>query len=143
MWWEGRGWPVHRLTYNLLVRPLSEWEVADHLCCIRLCCNPAHIEPVSGAENARRGNRARRSETCGRGHLLTPDNTYTYQYAHRVFRQCKECVKVRQHTPEWRQRQRELSSKPERRARKADYWQAYAERRRVAASPTVERPSLF
>jgi len=33
--------------------------VSDHLCHVRRCVNPAHIEPVSRFENARRGDRTR------------------------------------------------------------------------------------
>lgn len=31
----------------------------DHLCRVRCCCNPSHLEPVTRAENIRRGLRAK------------------------------------------------------------------------------------
>ncbi|MGH9151353.1 MAG: HNH endonuclease [Acidimicrobiales bacterium] len=33
----------------------------DHLCRDRRCVNPAHLEPVTVAENLRRGHRARKA----------------------------------------------------------------------------------
>jgi hypothetical protein len=46
---------VHRDVYEQLVGPIPEGLVLDHLCRNRSCCNPAHLEPVTTAENVRRG----------------------------------------------------------------------------------------
>lgn len=46
---------AHRLMYEVLTGPIPDGLVVDHLCRITACCNPAHLEPVTQAENIRRG----------------------------------------------------------------------------------------
>ena len=55
---------AHRFAYELLVGPIPEGLVIDHLCRVRLCVNPAHLEPVTAEENIRRGWRDRMAERC-------------------------------------------------------------------------------
>lgn len=55
--------------------------VIDHLCRVRLCVNPSHLEAVTNLENLRRGagyglQNGMRSK-CINGHRYTPKNTYT------------------------------------------------------------------
>lgn len=45
---------AHRVAYKLLVGPIPEGLVLDHLCENRGCVNPAHLEPVTNRENLRR-----------------------------------------------------------------------------------------
>lgn len=52
--WQGRVIGVHRMAYFLLVGPLKEGLVLDHLCSTNACVNPKHLEPVSRSENTRR-----------------------------------------------------------------------------------------
>lgn len=50
---------AHRMAYELLVGPIPEGLTIDHLCRVRHCVNPDHLEPVTMKENARRGVLAR------------------------------------------------------------------------------------
>ncbi len=90
----------HRVVYQLLVGDPGEGLELDHLCRVPACCNPTHLEPVTHAENVRRGasgevQRARFAELqfCRRGHPLEGDNLYlTMQRNGRwINRQCRAC----------------------------------------------------
>lgn len=45
---------AHRVAYELFVGPIPAGLDIDHLCTVRACCNPAHLEPVTRKENIRR-----------------------------------------------------------------------------------------
>ena len=86
---------AHRVTYERLVGPVPEGLDLDHLCRNRACCNPAHLEPVTRSENARRGARWDvRPTHCKNGHEFTPENTYQKQKQ----RVCRACHNARQRT---------------------------------------------
>lgn len=74
---------AHRVSYEVYVGPIPEGLALDHLCRVRRCINPAHLEPVTQAENNRR---ARKSE-CINGHPFNSENTG--MRAGR--RYCKQC----------------------------------------------------
>ncbi len=58
---EGRYRMVnaHRYVYELTVGLVPDGLVLDHLCETPLCCNPAHLRPVTNGENIRRGYAAK------------------------------------------------------------------------------------
>ena len=78
---------AHRFAFEVLVGPIPDGLVLDHLCRNRSCCNPAHLEPVTLAENTRRGGNAIKT-ACKRGHEFSDENTYRDA---RGRRQCKAC----------------------------------------------------
>lgn len=101
---------AHRYAWELDRGPLDPALTIDHLCHTnhptcqavddcphRRCCNPAHMEPVTFAENSRRANEGRGGQAthCKQGHEFTEANTYVYGNA-RKCRQChKECEQRR------------------------------------------------
>lgn len=61
----GRTRYAHRVAYEEFLGPLDERLVVDHLCGNRRCVNPDHLEQVTLAENARRGQFRRRARERG------------------------------------------------------------------------------
>lgn len=89
---------AHRVAYELLVGPIPEDLDLDHLCRVRNCVNPAHLEPVTSTENTIRGWRSRGQEVgkCINGHEKTPDNTYVVpRTGVKVCRICKRAATQR------------------------------------------------
>lgn len=86
---------VHRSVYEELVGPIPEGLEPDHLCRIRHCCNPAHQELVTHAENVRRGRSGSpQSErtTCPAGHAYDESNTrWSTRSGGRRYRVCRAC----------------------------------------------------
>lgn len=44
----------HRVAYELFIEPIPEGMTIDHLCRVRNCVNPDHLEVVTLKENCRR-----------------------------------------------------------------------------------------
>lgn len=93
---EGRGHNIrpHRFAYQQVRGPIPDGLELDHLCKNTLCCNPAHLEPVTGAENKRRGDsfsgvNARKTH-CLRGHPLAGANVRINPRGSRV---CVACAR--------------------------------------------------
>lgn len=79
----------HIIAYTLAKGPVPEGKELDHLCRVRHCCNPDHLEPVTHQVNCARSpihpffnpeiraQYRRPPQThCKRGHELTPENRH-------------------------------------------------------------------
>lgn len=67
---------AHRWAYESLVGPIGSGLHLDHLCRIPSCVNPDHLEPVTVAENTRRGLHGVLRTRCSKGHALIEGNVY-------------------------------------------------------------------
>jgi hypothetical protein len=91
---------VHRYVYQLLRSvTLTYDQTIDHLCRVKLCCNPEHLEVVSRGENVLRGigisaNNARKTH-CVRNHPFSPENTYITPNGRRQCRTCGIIIRQR------------------------------------------------
>lgn len=45
---------AHRVSFETFIGPIPEGLTIDHLCRVRACINPGHMEPVTLSENVRR-----------------------------------------------------------------------------------------
>lgn len=84
---------VHRYVYDKLVGPIPEGLTLDHLCRVRCCVNPNHLEPVPREENWRRGERNQytRKTHCPQGHPYSGHNLVVYYRDGKPIRYCRIC----------------------------------------------------
>jgi hypothetical protein len=122
--WNGRTAKAHRAVFGLLVGQVPpDLPELDHTChrpeiCAagdacphRPCVNPAHLEPVTSAENMRRArlnHRGRQVTHCPQGHAYDEKNTLLRRGANGLRRDCRACSRERNRwanlTPEQQER---------------------------------------
>lgn len=108
--WDGsahRYVSAHCKIFEWISGPVPTGLELDHICRIRQCCNPAHLEPVTRLENLRRAgaldrlrafSKSRQERThCGRGHELNSENL-------RIFNGKRHCMACRRETYAQRKR---------------------------------------
>jgi hypothetical protein len=84
---------AHRYAYTLLVGPIPEGKQLDHLCRVRHCVRPSHLEPVTVRQNLMRGqthaaHNAAKTH-CPKGHPYDAANTWRDGKGKRVCLICK------------------------------------------------------
>ena len=87
---------VHVLSYELHIGSVPQGLELDHLCRVRNCINPAHLDPVTHAENMRRspfqGVIQKAKTHCPQGHPYDGENLYINSNR----RHCKICMRIRE-----------------------------------------------
>jgi hypothetical protein len=85
---SGDTWLAHRWAYEQWVGPIPKGLTIDHLCRVRNCVNPDHMEPVPPGVNTLRGDtfQARNAAKthCPKGHEY-------YVVNDRGWRRCRTC----------------------------------------------------
>jgi hypothetical protein len=87
---------VHRIAWEMLRWPVPDGLSLDHLCRVRHCVRPSHLEPVDHRTNVLRGEgisavNAQKTH-CTHGHEFTPENTMLRR---RGGRDCRVCHQER------------------------------------------------
>lgn len=101
---------AHRLVYKSIKGEFEKHLEIDHLCRVRRCVNPDHLEPVTRSENHRRGlaagflGRIHAAKThCPRGHEYNEDNTsIRHGKDGHTRRICRECGRLKNSIGAWR-----------------------------------------
>jgi hypothetical protein len=91
----GKYYYLHRLVWETTKgQAIPEGMELDHLCRNRACCNPAHLEPVTGKVNTLRSEGVTavnaRKATCDMGHPLIASNLYRRPNGGRRCRFCNK-----------------------------------------------------
>ncbi len=88
---DGVLWMAHRAVYFLIKGSIRRDLQIDHLCRVRRCVNPDHMEQVTMLENIARGyagEHHRLKDECPHGHPYSGDNLYL---SPRGMRECRAC----------------------------------------------------
>lgn len=83
---------AHRYSLHISGVEIGEGLHVDHLCRVRRCVRPDHLEPVTQAENIRRGVPFRKVKThCPQGHAFA-DHGFTNSAGNQ---ECRACRRMR------------------------------------------------
>ena len=92
--------PAHQIAYEVFRGPIPDGLVLDHLCRVRCCVNPDHLEAVTNEENLKRGIRdagnkaacakARAKTHCKHGHQYTDETTLRDKNGNRFCSICRK-----------------------------------------------------
>jgi len=92
----GKTHYAHRISYALAYGAIPTELQLDHLCRVRHCVAPDHLEPVTGRVNVLRGQTpaaANAAKThCPRDHAYDEENTYVDAKGRR---NCRACARER------------------------------------------------
>lgn len=89
---NGQTAMAHRASYEAFVGPIPDGLHIDHLCKVRSCVNPGHLEPVTPAENAARSPKPITLQShCKHGHPFIGENLI-WKGKQRACRECSRRV---------------------------------------------------
>lgn len=95
-WFDGRLVKAHRFAHELVNGEIPEGYEVDHLCEVRACVRPDHLEAVTKQENMRRRlNAQAKKVTCPKGHPYSGENLYVAPQGDRHCRTCRRANKQR------------------------------------------------
>lgn len=87
---------VHRMSYEAFIDEIPDGLEIDHLCRVKICCNPDHLEVVTTQENTRRRDVAHQTDRyCRNGHRRTKENTYITPDGYRACGVCRTAAQRR------------------------------------------------
>ena len=93
----GRLMKAHRLSFFLHRGAIPIGKEPDHLCRVRRCVHPYHLEPVTHRENMMRGNSLQAHNAnkaqCEHGHPFDEEDT-RFNGPHK-YRSCRTCDRLR------------------------------------------------
>jgi hypothetical protein len=103
---------AHRYAYELLVDPIPDGLVIDHLCRNPSCVRPSHLEPVTTRENVLRGTSPSAKNVdkthCPQGHPYDEANT---EYPMPGERRCITCRRAERRSYMARRRAQERAER--------------------------------
>ncbi len=103
---------AHRLVYEKERGKIESGFQIDHLCKVKSCVNPDHLEPVTQQENIRRSEAVSiingRKTHCPSGHPYNQENTYLDKNNQRY---CMVCKRERQSSATYKAVEREHKMK--------------------------------
>ena len=96
-WLEGRRMVAHRWPFESINGPVPKGLELDHLCRVRACVRPSHLEAVSHRTNIIRGASNELAKThCPQGHPYSGANLVTRRGQNgRLKRTCRSCGRRR------------------------------------------------
>jgi hypothetical protein len=91
---------AHRLSYEHYVGEITANNQVDHICSVKHCVNPDHLQQVNGADNQSRASIRKENYNsakthCKNGHEFTEENIIYSKWCGRngVQRKCRKCRK--------------------------------------------------
>ena len=96
-WVSDTNVPAHRVAYEAVIGKIPAGMQIDHLCRVRGCVNPGHLEAVTQQENIRRGLTGKhflglRKVHCPKGHPYSGENLVVRKNGHRRCRACDDRI---------------------------------------------------
>jgi len=102
LWFNKKVMAAHRISHEFFCGEIPSGLEIDHLCRVRCCVNPDHLEPVTHSENIRRGLAPQAGRAfqlakthCPSGHPYDGDNLYIDPRGRRGCRSCRTASSVK------------------------------------------------